>query len=397
MLASDLYFSGRLLDSSEAKRAPESAPEVRFVTSDAEFDALRPDWERCLERSAGASIFVSFEWLRAWWAHYSSGRVLRIAVARTDGRVTGILPIYVGTAPLVPGFPARVLRLLGSGSDTSPDYLGPVVEADDEPATLAALCRAVVRRSGWDALDLTDVLEESAFLGSMEAACREAEIAPHRTPGWGIFIARLPATWTEYLGGLSTDRAKNIRRSRRVWERAGGRFFTWAGEPPLDAVVARLAELHRLRWQERADTYAFSSASYVDFHREVMHALASRGRLRLHCLAMGDTLVAIYYCHAFGGEVAHFQSGFDPRHHSMSPGSSLMAYAIEQAIGEGARVFDMLKGEYPHKAIWANDRRSTVGLRAYRPSLRGRLLRFRREVLAGMRRRRTAPAPHSAS
>jgi CelD/BcsL family acetyltransferase involved in cellulose biosynthesis len=123
-----------------------------------------------------------------------------------------------------------------------------------------------------------------------------------------------------------------------------------------------------------------------------MHALAARGRLRLYCIAVGETLAAVYYCYAFDGEVAHFQGGFDPQYHNLSPGAALMAYAIEQAIAEGARVFDMLKGEYPHKTIWTNARRRTLGVRAYRPSLRGRLLQLRREVLARAVRRSSGAA-----
>jgi len=359
-----------------------SAPEVGLVTTAQELDALGADWERCLIES-GASIFVSWEWQRSWWTHYAAGRALRIAVARREGRVTGILPLYVGTAPLLPGAPARVLRLLGSGADTSPDYLGPVVAADGAEGTLDALCRAALGSPGWDALDFTDVLDGSPFMTHLEASCRDAGLAPVRKPGASIRVARLPGTWAEYVASLPTDaRTKYVRRPRKLWERAGGRFFTWSGDPPLDAVIDRLAELHRLRWQGRAERHAFSSPEYVGFHRDVMHALAARGRLRLYCLALNGAIVAVYYCYALGGEISHFQVGFDPQYHSLAPGHALAGYAIEQGIAEGARLFGMLKGEYPHKQVWANDRRGTVGLRAYRPGLRGGLLRLRRELVA---------------
>jgi CelD/BcsL family acetyltransferase involved in cellulose biosynthesis len=363
-----------------------SAPEVSFVTSEAGLDALRPEWEDCLARAAAASIFVSFDWQRAWCAHYAPGRALRIAVARRGGRLTGILPLYVGAAPLAPGLPGRVLRLVGSGGDTSPDYLGPVVDEDGAPETLDALCRAALLDRGWDALDVTDVLATSPFLARLEHACRQAGLPVLRTAGWSIFVARLPASWPEFLKALGHDRAKDVRRALRLCEGAGGRFFTWAGDPPLDEVVDRLAELHRLRWDGRAETCAFSSPQYLGFHRELMHALAARGRLRLYCLALDGALVAVKYAYAFRGEIAHFQSGFDPARQRLSPGVALTAYAVQQAIAEGASLVDMLKGEYPHKAYWANDRRTTAGVRAYRTHVRGRLLRFRREVLAPVRR-----------
>lgn len=369
-----------------------SPPEVCFVTSLEALDALQPAWQRCLERSVSASVFVSFEWQRAWWAHYAAGHPLRVAVASEDGQVTGILPLYVGTAPLVPGFRARVLRLVGSGADTSPDYLGPVLDESHGPATLAALCRAVACSPGWDAMDLTDVAESSPFLAEMERACRDAGIAAARLPGWRISIVRLPPSWDEYLATLSRDRRNSVRRMRRRIEEAGGRFFTWAGDPSLDVVIDRLVELHHQRWRGRADKYAFSTPEYVGFHRDVMRACAERGRLRLYCLELQGAIAAVYYCYAFNGEVAYFQGGFDPRHEKLRPGYTLMAYALEQAIAEGARVFDMLKGEYAHKAIWTSDSRATESLRAYRTSPRGRLLHFRREQLARWKAGRTTPA-----
>jgi len=48
-----------------------------------------------------------------------------------------------------------------------------------------------------------------------------------------------------------------------------------------------------------------------------------------------------------------------------------MGFAIESAIGEGARVFDLLKGDHPYKSSWSNDVRSTFDLVAYNTSALG--------------------------
>ena len=372
-----------------------SALEVRVVTTTEALDALQPEWEE-LEREGGRSVFVTFDWLRAWWKHYAAGRELRVFVAREEGRIAGVLPLYVGAAPLLPGIPARVLRLLGSGADTSPDYLGPLWRQERGEETLAALCEAAVASAGWDGIDVTDVAEDSPFLAALEGACRRAGVAALRRPGWRISIVPLPATWEEYLATLSRDRRNSIRRMRRRAEEAGGRFFTWDGAPPLDAVVDRLVELHHERWKGRADRYAFSTSEYVGFHRDVMHACAAKGRLRLYCLEIAGQLAAIYYCYAYDGEVAYFQAGFDPRHEKLRPGYVLMAYALEQAVAEGARRFDMLKGQYAHKATWTSESRSTASLRAYRRGLRGALLQLRREQLAEWKARRETPSAPAA-
>lgn len=61
----------------------------------------------------------------------------------------------------------------------------------------------------------------------------------------------------------------------------------------------------------------------------------------------------MYYCYAWRGTTLPFQSGFDPQYEKLSPGLTLMGFAIEQAIREGQTCFDMLRGEYDYKKRWA--------------------------------------------
>ncbi|HEY4593430.1 MAG TPA: GNAT family N-acetyltransferase, partial [Thermoanaerobaculia bacterium] len=54
--------------------------------------------------------------------------------------------------------------------------------------------------------------------------------------------------------------------------------------------------------------------------------------------------------------VYFYQSGFDPAHSALSPGTLLVAQAIRRAIEEGKTAFDFLRGDEPYKRRWKPQR-----------------------------------------
>lgn len=370
---------------------------VRRVGDEAGLAALREPWGALLERSPVASVFMSWEWLSAWWRHYGAPHRLAVLVAEDGGRVAGILPTYVRRERVFRAVPYRLLRFLGTGGDTAPDDLDALLDPDLAPQAAAALARHVLDAEAWDALRLTDMAGPSPFraaLGTQVAG--KALLAHEDGESARISYLDLPASWEAYLQAQHRDRRAKLRRERRVIEALpGARFFVWDDPATLDAAIDRLIELHRMRWQGRADQHAFSSQAYNRFHREAMRDCLARGWLRLYCLAIDGAVAAMLYCYRFRGIVFHFQGGFDPAYGKVSPGQVLMGYAIEHAIGEGSRGFDMLRGEYGYKTSWAPQRRLTHYVEAYRRTPGGLAACARHEWLPSLRRR-LAPRPGDA-
>ena len=61
-----------------------SAVQVRRLT-DAEFGALRDDWNALLCRSAADNIFLTWEWLHTWWEHFGSNKNLLLLAIEDRG------------------------------------------------------------------------------------------------------------------------------------------------------------------------------------------------------------------------------------------------------------------------------------------------------------------------
>jgi CelD/BcsL family acetyltransferase involved in cellulose biosynthesis len=345
-------------------------------------EGLRAAWETLLPKATHASIFMTWEWQCTWWRHYGAGRPLRVIVAEDANGVCAIVPLYVQPQPFAPGLKAAVLRFVGTGADTSPDDLDPLIDSAHAGALAERLAAFVLEElPGWDVLHLTDLHATSSFRMALEQKLANAKRWRVRTGvSARISYLRLPATWDEYLQTLSRDRRGTVRRTRRkVESESGAKFFVWQDGPGLDAAIDRLVVLHRQRWTDKGEAHAFSTSAYVNFHRAVMHACFAQDRLRLYCLEVEGAIIAMYYCYRFENQVFYFQGGFDPAFERLRPGLCLMGYAIEQSIAEGNKIFDMLRGEYDYKRQWAKETRETYFVSAYASGFKIFLYQLKRE------------------
>lgn len=381
------------------------AASVTLVETTDDLAELRETWDSLQQRAAETSVFTSWEWQYHWWLTYGTGHRLRVVIACEEGRPAGILPLYLRRERLRAGLEASVLRFLGTGGDTHPDDLGPILAGGQEGEVSRFLADYVLNvLQGWDVLLVTDMPAGSVFATSLEAACRRRHVAVSRGVSARIPYTELPPTWEAYLDSLSRDRRWRLRSTRRKLEsQAPARFFVWDDRKGVDEAVDRLAELHRRRWEAAGQPHGFSSSQYVEFHRGVMKACLARGWLRLYCLEMDGRLIAMYYCYRFRNQVFLMQGGFEPDYARLKPGQVLMGFAFEHAIREGNSVFDFLRGDHRYKDELATGTRETVFLAGYRRTpaalayrtLRELVPRFKSLVKKGLRRfglRKEAPS-----
>lgn len=355
---------------------------VRVVDSDSEFRELAPQWEELQRDALLTSVFETHDWQYLWWSTYGRGQPLRLLVATREGRLVGVLPLYIQVQnPL--RYPVRVLRLVGVGGDTAPDDLGPVLARGLETEVAEAFVDTIAELPGWDVVSLTDLNADCPFtklvasrlrgplLGCIEGSCER------------ISFIDLPGTWDAWLKTLHSDRRYRVRNIRKKLNaQKPAKFFVWEDSDTLNTGIDRLVELHRKRWQSagRSD-HAFASDDYVTFHRAVMNACQRKDRLRLYCLEVSGEIVAIYYFYRFRDTVYLMQGGFDTELSALKPGQVLLGYVIEHAIGEGMKRLDFLRGEHRYKEELASGQRFTVYVDVFRNTPGAAVYRMRRHVL----------------
>jgi CelD/BcsL family acetyltransferase involved in cellulose biosynthesis len=350
--------------------------EVRCLTDPGDFLALEGEWHRVAERCSSISIFQTHEWQRTWWKHYGSGSIHTL-VAYAGSHAVAILPLYKSAQRLPLVRSLQVLRQIGVGGDTSPDYLGQIAMDEYARGAADAFSRYLLEhQADWDVLELTDLpacspLREVLQSGQAPGGCISIPEEPTR-----IRFCELPVSWELYLQSLSSHARYSVRSIRKKFVSAPeNRLFQWTDAARLDHAVDELIRLHTLRWEGRTEHYSFSSEQYNAFHRELMHEFLRAGWLRLYCMEMAGAMIGMFYGYSFRGILYHFQGGFDPQHEKVRAGQCLMAFAIESAIGEDCTCLDMLRGEYEYKKRWAPLVRETYSYRIMRRTLPARVSR----------------------
>ncbi|MBI5784952.1 MAG: GNAT family N-acetyltransferase [Rhodocyclales bacterium] len=343
--------------------------EVRVIDSAEQFLAIATDWNELLETADAASIFMTWEWNHHWWQHYGKHHSLCIVTVWDDDRLKAILPIYLQQTRVLRIWPTTTARFIGTGGDTSPDYLGPILDPASANLTIPVLVTFVIHQlPNWSILCLSDLDQSSDFYAELDRQFRACGYFHTSELSATIALAALPRTWDDYLASLNGDRRNTIRRTRRKIEtQHQGRFYVVTEENQVDDVLGSLIELHHKRWQGNPEGHSFSTPEYIAFHRDVVHAIARHDRIRLYCLEADGKRIAVLYCYRFRNQIFYFQAGFDPDYERLRPGLVLIGYSLEHAIGEGNDVYDFLRGDHGYKTQWGKSRRETHAFTAFRP------------------------------
>jgi len=306
--------------------------------------ALTTEWSTLLTRADAATPFQRPEWLLSWWEVFAPDRVAAVAVRNGEGRLIALIP---GVAR------GRVLNLAGGGLS---DYLMPVIDRRTLHESIDAVCSTIERRH----LDCVfDDVPASAWVDAVAVrrgwSAQPESVCP---------VVPLPASVDAWRRGLPAGLDRNIRRyGRRLADDAGVRYTTVTTADDLGPALSALFRLHSRRWHERGGMGVLQSAEVRRFHQRSASRLLDAGVLRLHLLAAGSDVIAAQYVLVERDRAYSYIGGFDPAWARYGPGTLLMAYSIAQAIDEGCREFDLLRGDEAYKYAWGAVNRCTLRVR----------------------------------
>ena len=343
---------------------------IARISDRSALDALRGEWASLLESSRANTLFLTWEWVSTWWEVYGAGSELHVLTARTDdGRLVGVAPlkcVWRGGS----GLP-RVLaaEFIGQGGDVTSEDLDFFAAPGFEETCTDAFLDTVLRDRRIQVVDLRPVSDASIIVDRLRRRLgRGRHLAV--TPDSVCPILKLPPSVDAFLA----SRSKNYRKKMGEYERRCKRDLQVrlrisASHEELQADMEALISLHHQRWN--GQSRAFQSERYIDFHAELARSLLDKGYMRMFSLDSGEEPLARLYCFAYGGRFYYYQAGRNPTYSKHRLGLVLMHAAIQEAIREGATVFDFLRGNEAYKYHWAHQTVSSVRLIHWK-SLRAR-------------------------
>ena len=303
--------------------------------------AIAPEWWDLWQRCPSATPFQTPAWLVSWWRAFHPGRLFTIA-ARRQGSLVGLAPFYLDGR-----------RLLPFGISLS-DYLDLLIDpqfADDVgPALLHHLSRTDLQ---WDEWELPDLQPGATALG---LACPSGltHSIDDQNP---CPVLPLPSTVDDLSEVLPWRKRRQIRTARNRAARRGEVAVERVEADRLEHAYAELVRLHEARWQSRGEPGVLADPRVRRCHSLALEPLSRHGLLRFYVLSISGQAASVYLGFQHQGRAYGYLVGFDPDYAFESPGTILLAHAIEEAVREGAREFHFLRGKEDYKYGWgASDR-----------------------------------------
>jgi CelD/BcsL family acetyltransferase involved in cellulose biosynthesis len=327
------------------------------------------DWTALWERCPAATTFQRPEWILSWMGAFRPEQPLIVEV-RDGSRLVGIAPflIYKERAD-------RILGLMGGGVS---DYLDILVEdnstEDGIPRTISSILSYITRSEfSWDVLNFTDLSSASTLLTVVEDGIRSS----HHDICTQILV---PPGTRHIREVISKHKYENLRNACFRLQREGAAHIELATQETLEEFLDALFEIHETRWEELGKPGVLADEKIRVFHREVARELLRLGVLRFYGLRLNGHLVAMLYSF-FEREVVYcYLQGFDPAYSKLSTGTLLLGTAIEDALHEGKKRIDFLRGQEPYKYNWGVKDSATFRIQV------------QREVLVQMPRNNTVAA-----
>lgn len=347
---------------------PGGAVRVGVVESTAAWDRLRPAWNGLLAATPGATVFQSFEFLRAWWSHLGWSDRLYIVVVERAGVPVAIAPLQV-TRQRWLGFWFETLIYLGQPPESDRPM---VLRHADDPRCLDYVVEYLAAESHrWQQLILREQLPDDPFGQRMLERFRSKGWLTAATEGPTCPVVAVDGSWTAYLATRPKAFRKSLRRKNSA--------LAEAGTVQLDAAVApgdglsRYLAVEQRSWKADARRVGVAqSAAHLSFYRALARNCADTLGLRFRFLAVEGQDVAatfglLWRDRLYSLHIAH-DSGWD-RH---SPGVVLTALELQQGFdGREYAVFDFLSGILPNKGSWSTTLLPTADLHFDRRNLRG--------------------------
>ena len=323
--------------------------EFEMLRDEAQLVTLEPEWKALWQDDPMATPFQSPEWLLPWWRQF--GGELRAVTIRHGARLVGLLPFY-----LYHDWRSGLRQLLLLGVGTT-DYLDGVFARECEVHDVREAMRRLCSDGEWDAITVTQLRRES----KLRLALEEQEGQGTRFEAESC--SRMRAL---RIDELPTKLRRNVAYYQRRAAAKGELRLTLADETNYLDCFDMLEKFHAERWDARGERGVLADRRMVAWHRESLPLLLQAGLLRMCCLRLDHeplaTLYALVDPPGRRDRTEYFYlTAHSTRHAELSPGTLLLALAIEEAAEEGVEVIDMLRGDERYKDFWHVEHTPTWG------------------------------------
>ena len=173
-----------------------------------DFLSLEKGWQELLDSSSSDSVFVSFEWFRAWWVAFENKASLYILLVKDEyGRIHGIAPFMKSTRRSF-GFPVKKISFMYNDNSSEADFL---FLKGKEKLLEIIIDYLKLNKSEWDVIEMENILLSSPNYGILSEYLKNKKMTFSVKDGLNSPYAVLNTTFLHYCSTLKKKFQKNLR------------------------------------------------------------------------------------------------------------------------------------------------------------------------------------------
>jgi CelD/BcsL family acetyltransferase involved in cellulose biosynthesis len=337
------------------------------------YSSLGERWDALLQKSSDNNIFLTWEWLFIWWRHYGEGKQLRILLIKEQDKIIGIVPMMQWQYKKGPFH----INLLENICAEECDYSGAILtERVDESVAILLKYLQKITSDSKTIVRIWHVPERSNFLSVLRKehpVFIKSLILNERLSSQCPYID-LPTTREEYFQTLGKRTREHIRRRAKYLENDFTvEFKKYTGDEDLQSMLENLFLLHQERWQARNIVSKFQTPQARGFYVEVSEVFHQKGWLNLSFVNINGRIASIEWGFNYDRTYWSMTFSFDIDYSRYSLGRIHSMYLIQDAINNGQRKFDMLKGIEDYKSHYAKNKASNMLITLSHNNLKGKI------------------------
>jgi CelD/BcsL family acetyltransferase involved in cellulose biosynthesis len=360
-----------------------SKHKIECLSSYDDFQGIRADWDEFITRYFEAGYGRTHAWLSAWWKtyHYGKGGLIYIERNAMDGRIVAAVPVVVRRG-LFSGFPARIVRNLGSGIGPDEFLISP-----DSKGFLRAVFSNLQRNASWD-VALFHRVDDGGFLEGLRGVCNVlgCTVVSKKSED---YLIRLPVKYSEYLKLRSQRFRRTLNNSVNRLKREGVVNIEFLN-PFLesDRVLTLGQEVARASWQFQEGISHFNDHGGGNFYTNLFRMQQGTGGEEFNILTVDGRPIAYLFGCRRGKTYYAVDTAYHSHYEKLSAGRILFNRVIQRLIESGGVDKFDFEGGGDYKDHYASDSKSVSTLVIYNKSLYANGIRyFRQSALCQMLRR----------
>ncbi|NOZ80270.1 MAG: GNAT family N-acetyltransferase [DPANN group archaeon] len=311
--------------------------------------ALEPEWKALLDNSYSATFFQSPEWIITWTKHFLDDRKLRVLVAREQGELVGIAPLFMTLQR--EGVTNRTIKFLG---DPLTDYNDYIIHNDYVDKVLEGFCGHLhAHADEWNRLQLREMPGESKTLAYIKKKHR-ASLPVKQEETFRFRISEEDGSVGEIMERVEkkiTERRGRLKKFIHSQAYSAGLAKDYA---EFLSFMERLKAFHIRRWADTSTPSYFTDPKHVHFFEELHRLLWDRGMINLSVVRRQGEVIATILCYLYQDQCYYYTSSYSWEAKNISPSHANFLSTIGFCIERGFHTFDFGRGDESFKREYAN-------------------------------------------